>query len=73
MSAAGASTVVVNTAVEVTAGASYRAGSDIITSIRNNEMTISSPNRYLTSAISGAVLYNSRRIARKSASLGIAV
>lgn len=36
-------------------------------------MTISSPNRYLTSAISGAVLYNSRRLARRSASLGIAI
>ena len=36
-----------------TAGASYRAGSDIITSIKNREMTISSPNRYLTSAIRG--------------------
>ena len=73
LSAAGASTIAVNTTVAATAGASFRAGADIVTSIKNKEMTISNPNRYVTSAVSAAVLYNSFRLSPRSSSLGIMV
>ena len=71
LSAAGASSVAVNTAVAATVGASFRAGSDIVTSIKNKEMTISNPVRYVTSAFSGAVIYNSNRVSPKATKLGL--
>ena len=73
LSATGASTVAVNTAIAATAGASYRAGSDIVNSIRSGEMTISSPLRYLTSAASGVMLYHSNRLYPAATKLGLVV
>ena len=73
LSAAGASAIAVNTTVAATAEATFRAGADIVTSIKNKEMTISNPNRYITSAVSAAALYNSFRLSPRSSTLGILV
>lgn len=53
-----------------TAGASFRAGSDIVASIKNKEMTISPFNRYISSAIGGAAFYHSWKISKGATVLG---
>lgn len=70
LSTAGASTVVVNTAVAATAGASYRAAADIVNSVRTGEMTISPVNRYVSSAIGGVAFYHSWRMSKSATVLG---
>ena len=63
----------VHTVAAATAGASFRAGADIVTSIKNKEMTVSSFNRYITSATTGAIIYTSFNIAPRAATIGAMV
>lgn len=62
-----------NTVKGAAAGASVRAGADVVTSIKNKDLSISTPNRCLSSAASGVMLYHSFKMSKKGAGLGLLI